>query len=190
MRLSDDDRHRIQAAVAAAEKRAGVHIATSIVPASDRYAMYPLVWGSLNALLAGGVMALFFPAMSLRESFAIEAIVFVALSLLFDWWPIRLMLVPRHICHARASNFAHREFAARILGPHGQQGGVLLFVSLGERYVEVIGDNHTHVRVGEQGWKRIVHALVSAAKDGHHADGVVRAVEECAAQIVAHPAAT
>ena len=187
MRLSETERHRIQAAVAQAEAQTGAHIATSVVPASDRYALYPLVWAALFALLCGGVLATFVHAMSLREGFAIEAAVFVALSLVFDWWPVRLRLVPRHTRHARASAFAHREFAARILSSRSDRGGVLLFVSLGERYAEVIGDRTLHARVGVEGWNRIVASLVAAAQSGHLADGIVKAVEICAAEISAHP---
>jgi putative membrane protein len=183
MRIGADDRHRIQAAVAAAESRTGAHVATSIVPASDRYALYPIVWSALIALLSGGILAFLMPQMPLRESFAIEAALFVVLSLVFDWWPVRLRLVPRHIRHARASAFAHREYAARILAHHGDKGGVLLFVSLGERYAEVIGDRVLHARVGTAGWNRIVEALVSAVKSGHLADGIIKAIDACASEI-------
>jgi putative membrane protein len=187
MRLSENDRHRIQAAVAQAEAQTGTHIATSVVPASDRYGLYPLVWAALFALLCGGLLAMLLPTMSLREGMAIEAAVFVALSVIFDWWPVRLQVVPRHTRHARASAFAHREFAARILSSRSDKGGVLLFVSLGERYAEVIGDRILHARVGAEGWNRIVAALVAAAQSGHLADGIVKAVETCAAEILAHP---
>jgi putative membrane protein len=187
MQLSHSERQRIAAAVQAAEARAGVHISTAAVPASDRYAMYPLVWAALIALLIGGALALLMPAMGLREAFAIEASLFVMLSLVFEWRPIRLILVPRRIAHARASALAHREFAARILAHHGDRGGVLLFVSFGERYAEVIGDRITHARIGDEGWNKILAALVSAARSGRHADGIIAAVDECAAQLAAHP---
>ena len=108
------------------------------------------------------------------------------MSLFFDWWPIRLRLVPRHVRHAHASAFAHREFAARILTGRGDKGGMVLFVSLGERYAEVIGDRTLHARVGSDGWNRIVGALVSAAKSGNLGDGVVKAIETCEAEISAH----
>lgn len=187
MQFGEDDRHRIQAAVAAAQSRTGTHIAASIVPASDRYALYPLVWAALAALLSGGLLALFARSMSLRESFAIEAVVFVVLSLLFDWWPVRLRLVPRHIRHARASALAHREFATHVLAHRDEKGGMILFVSLGERYAEVIGDRALHARVGSAGWNRIVATLVTAAKSGRLADAVIKALDACAAEIAARP---
>ncbi len=184
MRLSAEDKSRIHAAVAAAEARCHVHLAVSIVPASDRYALYPLVWGAVIALFAGAAMALAWPHLHLREAFAIEAGVFIVFSLVFDWWPLRLLLVPRHIRARHAQALAHREFAARILASGERKGGVLFFVSLGERYAEIIADRETHARVGEAAWKEIVGNHLAAARQGRIADGIVTAIDACA-QVIA-----
>jgi putative membrane protein len=181
--LSEADHHRIQAAVDAAEARTGVHIATAIVPASDRYALYPLVWGALLALAAGGAVAFFRPAFGGREIFVLEAVLFILLSLLFDWWPLRVRLVPRHVRHAHASAMAQREFAARILA--GGKSGVLLFVSLGERYVEVIADRALHASMGAETWNRIVGKFVAAAASERLVEGVVEVLNTCAEEIAA-----
>ena len=187
MRLSAEEKSRIHDAVAAAEARCHVHLAVSIVPASDRYALYPLVWGALLALFAGGAMALGWPHLHLREAFAIEAGVFIVASLLFDWWPLRLMLVPRHVRSRHAQRQAHREFAARILASSERKGGVLFFVSLGERYAEIIADRETHARVGEAAWNGIVSNYIIAAKRNCIADGIVAAIDSCAAIIAPAP---
>ena len=180
MHLSQEDRHRIQEAATAAEVRSGIHFATAIVPASDRYALYALVWGAIVAFLAGAVLALAWPAVGWREGFAILTAAFVAASLVFDWWPVRLLVVPRHTRHAHASSLAHREFAARILAGRADRRGVLVFISLGERYAEVIADKELHARLGGEHWNGMVVALVSAARSGRVADGVIHAIESCA----------
>ena len=95
-------------------------------------------------------MALFWPGMALSRAFLCEALAFVTFSILFDWLPMRLLLVPASLRRARARDFAHREFAAQILTTH--QGGMLLFVSLGERAVELLADRELHARVGQQAW--------------------------------------
>lgn len=183
MGLSSEDKSRIHTVVTAAEARVPVHIAVSVVPASDRYALFPLAWGAGAALFAGAIVALVWPHLPLREAFVIEAAVFIVFSLLFDWWPLRLMLVPRHVRRHRAQALAHREFAARILASSERRGGVLFFVSLGEHYAEVLADRETHARVGTDTWNRIVADFVATAKQGRVADGIVAAVEACAAAI-------
>ena len=177
MRLSASDRQRIHAAAGAAEARCGVHISVAIVNASDRYALYPIVWGALLALIAGGIVALLLPHVAGGGVFAIEAAAFVVVSLLLDWWPLRVRSVPRHVRHARASQFAHREFAARILAEKRDAGGVLVFVSLGERYAEVLADRQAHAGRGNAVWEETVAAVVAAARSGQVADGIVSAIE-------------
>lgn len=183
MRLSAADKERVHAAITAAEARTAVHIAVSVVPASDRYLLFPLVWGAGLALTAGAILALVAPHMSVREAFAIEATVFVVFSLLLDWWPLRRLLVPRHTARRHAQALAHREFAARILASHERKGGVLLFVSLSERYAEILADRETHGRVGQAAWDKILSDYMTAARNGRIADGIVAAVAACAARI-------
>jgi putative membrane protein len=179
--LSADEKGRIHAAVAAAEARTQVHVAVSIVPASDRYLLYPLVWAAVAALVAGGALAFARPHLALGEGFAIEAVVFVALSFLLDWWPLRLLVVPRHVRDRHAQLLAHREFAARVLASHERKGGVLFFVSLGERYAEILADRDTHARVGATTWNQIVADFVDSAKRGRVTDGIVTAIGSCSA---------
>jgi len=179
--LTTDDKARIHAAVAAAESRTHLHVAVSVVPASDRYLFYPLLWGAIAALAAGGVLAVGWPRFPLREAFAVEGIVFVLLSLLFDWWPLRIRMVPRAIRHHRARALAHREFAARILASHERKGGVLLFVSLGERYAEILADRETHARLGTGTWEKILADFLGAVRSRPVAEAIVGAIDSCVA---------
>ena len=175
--LSKRDRQFLQDKIADAEKRIGAHLALVIVPASDRYLMYPLAYGALFALALGGALALFWAQLPLRVAFVAEAAAFAAFSLLFDWLPLRLLLVPRSIQHGRARNLAHREFAARILTTH--RGGLLVFVSLGERYVELLADRDLHAKVGQAAWDKIVADLTSDVRNKPLNESLVAAIEAC-----------
>ena len=180
-RLTADEKAHIHAAIADAESRTQVHVAVAIVPASDRYLLYPVAWSAIIALVTGGVLAIGWPNVSLREAFAFEAIVFVVLSVVFEWWPLRLKLVPRTIRQHRAHALAEREFAARVLASSERKGGVLFFVSLSERYAEILADRETHARIGNATWNRILGDYVAGAKSRPIADAVAAAIEACAA---------
>ena len=82
---------------------------------------------------------------------------------------------------AHARNLAHREFAARILTTHRR--GMLLFVSQGERYAELVADRDMHVRVGQDAWDRIVGTLTSDAKTKPLAECLCSAIAACSAAI-------
>jgi putative membrane protein len=185
--LTHDETSRIHTAVTAAEARAQAHIAFVAVPISDRYALYPIVWGALTAFVAAGIASFVWHHLNFRDGFAAEAVLFCLVSLILEWPPLKLVIVPTHIKHARARAFAHREFASRILASPERRGGVLLFVSLGERYAELIADREAHTRVGQETWDRIFAGFTAQAQSSHVADAAVAAIEACGEALAAHP---
>jgi putative membrane protein len=185
-RLSHDDKTRLHAAIANAEAKSTARIACVVIPASDRYVLYPVLWGAMAALVVGAAASLYTPHLSMRIGLIIQAIVFAVATFAYDWFPVRLMLVPKHAKTSHARNFAHREFAARILSPVDHREGVLLFVSLGERYVEILGTPGAHKIIGEAKWNTIVADFTRAAKDGRIADGAIAAIDACSTDLATH----
>lgn len=184
--LTAEQRQHIDAAVAAVERRTSAAFALAIVKVSDRYALFPVVWSALIALIATGLLALLRPDLGIRDGFLVDAVLFAVLTFALDWLPLRLRLVPRRIKHAHARQLAHREFAARILASAQHRNGVLFFVSLGERYVEVIADRDIHARVAQGTWDKIVADFIAAVRSGRLADGFIAAIEACAAVLETH----
>ncbi|MEJ0026464.1 MAG: TPM domain-containing protein [Rhizomicrobium sp.] len=156
-----------------------------IVPVSDRYALYPVAYGAFAALIAGGLLAVR-PGLSLDDAFAIEAVVFVLASLALEWPPLKLLLVPRRLKHERARQFAHRAFAARILAAHERRLGMVVFASLGERYVELVTDDALDRRIGQDKWNAIVAEFTATAKTGRIADGLENAITACGWHLAQH----
>ncbi len=184
--LKPEEKERLHAATAAVAQRTSARFALVVVPASDHYALYPVAWAALVALAATGLLALAEPQLDLREGFILEAVSFLALFGLFSLRRVRPYLVPRHAKHAAASRLAHREFAVRMVAHGPERTGVLLFVSLGERYVEILADRDIHARVSEGTWDGIVAAFVAAMKAGRTVEGLVAAVEACGAVLATH----
>ena len=177
--LTQEERTRIHEAVAVTERRTSAVFALVIVPVSDRYALFAAVWAAVLALLATGVVALLWPELGIRIGFVIEAAVFASLLLALDWLPLRLRIAPASVKHSQARRLAHREFAVRIAGASHHRNGVLFFVSLGERYVEVIADRDIHSRVAPDTWDRLVADFIAAVKARRLAQGFITAVETC-----------
>jgi len=184
--LTADEQVRVHAAVAAVERRSSAGFALVVVPVSDRYALFPLVWSGLLAIAAGGALALLRPGLGIGAGFIVEALVFVVSALLMEWLPLRLRLVPEHVRQTQAHQLAHREFAARILANARHRNGVLFFVSLGERHVEVVADRDIHARVAAGAWERIVADFIAAVRADRLADGFIAAIEACGAVLEAH----
>jgi putative membrane protein len=177
---------RIAAAVAAVERRTSAHFALAVVPASDRYALYPLASAAIAALAVTAMLALLRPALTIGDGVLVNAALFIGLGLALDWPPLRLRLVPAAVKRRHARHLAQREFALRILAAAPHRNGVLFFVSLGERYVEVLADREIHARVAAGTWERIVADFIAAVKSDRLTEGFIAAVEACGATLAAH----
>ncbi|TAL01517.1 MAG: hypothetical protein EPO08_10120 [Rhodospirillaceae bacterium] len=189
--FTHEENERIRAAIAAVERRTHAHFAFVVTPVSDRYVLFPIVWSAVLALVAGGIVALGWPHFALRMAFGIQAVTFVGLSLICEWLPIRLMLVPKHFKHMRAKHMAHREFAARVLSRKDHRDGILFFVSQAERYVEILASHDVHARVGEDVWQSIINDFVAAVGAGRRTEGFVAGIDACGTLLATHfPAAS
>ena len=180
--LSDDARRRLDEAMALVAKRTSAHFALVITPISDRYQLFPLLWAAAIAFVTGGGMAIVWPHLPLSTGFLIEAATLAVLALIFDWLPLRLLLVPGHVKREHCADLARREFAARILADHEHRPGMLFFVSLGEHHVEILADNAVHTRIGQEAWNGIVADFVtSLQKNPLTVEGLLKSIDTCGA---------
>ena len=157
-----------------------------VTRASDRYSLYPMVWAGFSALAVAGIAALLRPGLNGRSVIIVQLLVLIVLTALCDWMPIRLWLVPTHVKHAHARQLAHREFRAHFAGDKATRECILFFVSLGERYVEIIADHETHARVPSNVWNKMIGDFTAAVAAGRVADGLLGAIESCGAILKTH----
>ncbi len=185
-KLSPAEHKRLAQAVDALRAGTAARFELVVVPLSDRYVLYPVAFGAFAALLVGGLIAVFDARLSAQIVFGTEAVLFVALSALLEWPPLKLLLVPKHLKHERARQFAHRAFAARVLAARERKTGMVFFVSLGERYVELVTDDALDRHVGQPRWNEIVADCTEAARKGRLAEGLVQAIEACGRELARH----
>jgi putative membrane protein len=184
--LTSADHEKVTAAVAAAQARTHARFALVVVPASDRYQLYPILWGAMLALLVLCALAFAWPHLDLRLAAIVVVAVFVVTSLVLEWRPLRMAVVPKRVKHGHARMLAHREFAVRILSHPEHGGGVLFFVSLAERYAEIIADHRLHQAAGQAAWDGIVSDFARHAAKGHFADGIIGAAKACGTLLEEH----
>ena len=184
--FTPEEHERIDAAVAAIERDTTADLCVVVTRVSDRYALYPVAAAAIAAILIGALLSLLRPATSSRAVIEIQLWSLIVLTLIFDWLPIRLRLVPDRVKHARAQQLAHREFNAHELAKPEQPHRILLFVSTGERYVEIIADHQTHALAPDGAWKKIVDRFLTTVKAGRVANGVLDAIAACGAILKTH----
>ena len=184
--ISAPDRERIEAAIRAAETKTSGEFVTVVARASDAYLTLPTLYASGLALMTPLVLSLLRVETRALPLFLIQVAVFVTLALVFLWTPVTMRLVPHGAKMHRAARLAREQFFLRGLHETADRHGVLLFVSVAERYVEIIADRGIHAKVPEGAWDGIVGEFTRAVREGRVADGFVMAIERCGRLLASH----
>jgi putative membrane protein len=178
--LTDADRARIAAAVAAAESRTGVELRLVLAHASSHYGAFALIYPGLAALVAGGAAAAFAPDFDAAWLFMGQAASFgVALGLL-QIPSLRRFLAPSAVKRKAAARQARLQYATIGLKLPHTHNAVLIFCSIAERYAEILVDDAIAEKLPESAWAPVVHALKADFASGAIAEGFVRAASACA----------
>jgi putative membrane protein len=111
---------------------------------------------------------------------SLQVIVFLARAILLCLPGVRVALIPRRARRAMAFRVATEQFYTRAVSRTADRSGILIFVSLAERYARIIADDGIAARVPQAHWQGAVDALVAHAREGRTADGFVAAIGLCA----------
>ncbi|MBO6539880.1 MAG: TPM domain-containing protein [Rhizobiaceae bacterium] len=182
--LTQEEHNRIADAIRTAEARTSGEIICVLARSSDGY-FYPAAFAVTIALMLASLIA----AVVLERmwvivpmwQFAAAQILALATALLLLWrWPaLRIRFVPRALRYRRAHRNAIEQFLARNIHVTENRTGVLIFLSLAERYAEVIADAGINVHVSQERWNAIVADLISHAARGDIVGGYEGAVAAC-----------
>jgi len=205
MQLTDADREKVSAAIAAAEAKTSGEIVVVATPISDPYHDVALHWAlvPLFAVLAWAAWsptALIWwydflfggwspdPTMSelLTLLMFFAALKFTVALLILKWMPLRLFLTPPATKHRRVRRRAIAIFQAAAAGRTTGKTGILVYLSLAERRAEIVADEAIHKLTDDHTWGEAMHGLIEQVREGRPGDGIVAAIERVGAVLAEH----
>lgn len=189
--LSDQEHQRIADAIRSGESRTSGEIYCVLAQRSDSYTFPALV--TLTAMLlalslvAAVVLDRFWVTMPLTSFVAAQIAAFTCAALVIAALPgLRPRLVPRSLRYRRAHDNAQKQFLGHNIHLTEARTGVLIFVSLAERYAEIVADAGIDDRVEQRQWDEAVAALAASSGEGRIADGFIAAIESAGALLARH----
>lgn len=185
MQITAEDHAAIAAAIRTAEQRTSAQLICVLAHASSAYAHVPILWASLLALALPWPLIYLTP-WSVERIFLAQLALFIAAGVMLSWTPLRLWLVPRRTQRARAHYAALDQFFLRRVSHTAKRTGVLIFVSLAERYARIIADEGIATTVPNAEWQAAIDALTGHMRDGRIATGFIAAIERCGEVLAAH----
>ncbi len=187
IKFSEQDKARIRAAVHAAENKTSGEFVTVVARYSDSYIFLALLWAAVIALLLPGVFFLFSIPHTWIHVYQMQLLAFIAMAALFLFVPgLHLWLVPRRVKHWRASLLAKTQFYQQGVQLTQHHSGVLFFVSLAERYVEIVADKGIHERIGAARWQEIIAIFLGHVRKDEVVEGFVAAIGACGDAMAKH----
>jgi len=183
--LSFDDRRRISAAIQAAERRTSGEIVCVLARSSVEATALPIVLAALAALALPWLLV-FVTTLAVLMILSLQLVLFVVLAVLLCLPRVRAGLLPAATRRAVAHQAAMEQFVLRGIGRTEGRTGVLVFVSLAERYARIIADEAIASRVVQDEWQGAVDVLIEHMREGRIADGFVVAIERCGTVLATH----
>jgi len=187
--FSDTDRVRIREAVAQAEKRTSGEIVPYIVPQSSGYDVAIWRGAALGVILALFVVMLLLQVYQgwslswLYSSWSLAVLVLAAGTLgAFTTAfvaPLKRLLSGNALLDREVHRRAMMAFVEEEIFSTRERTGILLFISLLEHRIEVVGDTGINQKVTPDEWTDVVVRVREGIKAGKLADGLVAAIEMC-----------
>ena len=177
---------RIAAAVRAAEDATLGEIVPVVVERSDAYPEAQDRAGIAALMIATLVVLLLPVEIPLWEMAAIQGAAFVVGWLAGNWDPLARALIGRKAMDAMVRWRAEVAFREEGLTRTASGTGVLVFASLFEHEVVILGDKPVHEKLGDAAWREAVGILVKRIREKRPADGFVEAIEAVGGHLRQH----
>ena len=185
MDVSKEDRKRVSAAINAAEASTSGEIVCVLAQSSTETTALPILL-SASVSLASPWLLVAFTAMPLQPILLVQIAIFVVLAIVLCLPNIRVALLPRAAQRSVAHRAAMQNFRAYGIASTKERTGILIFVSLAERYARIIADEGIAARVSQREWQSAVDALIMHMRENRLADGFVAAIHLCGAVLAQH----
>jgi putative membrane protein len=184
--FTQSDLGRISNAVKEAERRTSGEIVPYVVDESDIYE--EAEWRA-GALLGLCVLFLYTALERFSPSWLPPNIVDVALlttvaaiagGVVTRFAPVfKRLFAGTHTMNTRTHQRAAQAFISEEVFNTRERTGVLIFLSLLERKVVVLGDSGINAKVKQSDWEEIVKLIVAAIRAKKPADGLIAAIAKC-----------
>lgn len=181
-----DDLKRIEAAVGEAERQTSGEIVPYVVQQSDPY--NDALWrgGAVFAAVALAIVVLIHNFSRSWVSFTVFEIGLAAMCGAFAGAllarfvePLRRFFAGEDLMDRRARQRAAEAFLSEEVFNTRDRTGILIFLSLLEHEVVILGDSGINAKVRQEEWEKIARTIADGMKAGTPTDSLIEAIRQC-----------
>lgn len=182
---------KVEASVTSVERASDAEVVVVVAPRSGSYADVDLRWAILLGLAALTVI-LHSPWSFHEDLVLLDVLLFGLLGALLSHRldPLRRLLTGAARRHAQVEAAARQAFVEERVSATRERNGVLLYVSLLEREVEILPDHGLDGRVPRAEWNEVLHDLRAARSLEDLETRFLKALDRLKERLAVHAPAT
>ena len=200
-KFSEQEIKNINKAAAHVESVSSGEVLTAVIRESSDYAFYELLAALIGGFIYYAVAMIFYSGISnwLETLFwhpqswhvtafygATTLLVIGILYVLANIPGVDRLIVPKAVISRNVHRRALVHFTESGTVNTVDRTGILFFISLRERRVEIIADEGINAEVSQADWDGILKNLLSDIKNGKAASGLERAILDCSGMLEKH----
>ncbi|RXK08253.1 hypothetical protein CRV07_00135 [Halarcobacter ebronensis] len=181
--LTKKEKKQISQKIKKVEDRSSAELVAVIARSSSSYLFYIITFSLFIAIIATIIAMPFNP--NAIKLFQIEFLSFFASFFLLSRFktPI-LYLLPKEYKYKIASKKAHEEFIKLGLDRTETKEAIMFFVSVEEKFVQIITDKNIKEKIEDNYWQNIVDEFILDVKNRDFSKGYMKAIDSCSKLLI------
>lgn len=178
MYLNNDEKESIEKQIKKLEEKSSAELVAVITDFSSSYNLLILIFSLVFTFLIS-LISLYFNASTIMF-FEIQLSTFAFFILMFhNFKQYFLYLLPKKYKYNKASKKAKEEFINQGLYDTQTKLAIMFFVSIEEKYVEIITDKNVKEKIDDTYWQKIVNEFIKDVKNKEFTQGYEKAIKSC-----------
>lgn len=200
--FTEEEIRSIEAAIGEVEKKTSAEVVPVVASASGRYDRAEDIFGFLLSLVVLGGIWVWFqgvapsveawsvnPVFTLKLPVVLAILIvtfFVGIALASRFPLLRLPLIAKREMQEEVESCARETFQRLKIRRTENATGILIYVSLYEHMVHVVGDDTINAKLSQDDWQALCDTIISGFKSGKPEEGMRSGILLCGELLAQH----
>jgi len=178
MYLNENEKQNISKEIENLESKSSAELVAVITKISSTY-KFEII--ALSLLITTFISLIFLLSeISAIKLFQIQVLSFFIFYFLFNRFNKTLLsLLPKLYKYEKSSKYAKQQFLNLGLQTTKTKQAIMFFVSIDEKYVEIITDSAIKEKIEDSYWQKIVDEFINDVKKDELSSGYLKAIKSC-----------
>jgi putative membrane protein len=184
MYLNDDEKQLISKEIESLELQSSAELVAVVTKRSASYKHISTLF-AISILAFLSIILVFFTQLSSLVLIELQLFVFITLYLVFERFDnIILILLPKVYKYNIAKEYANKQFFNLGLNRTKTNQALMFFVSLDEKYVEIIADKTISDKISNDYFQEIIDTFIIDVKNNQLSNGYLKAIQACSEKLI------